>query len=142
MQASGRGLLARLARVLRKVNRGEEARAAYLRLAALGVGSPQARVAGVPAELVARQALCELSGLTADAEALKRDLLQARWQITRGQFQFYWSEASRLAGHSTADPLPAEAAALSEAADQWWRDFNREQSPRGQTTMWASAPGW
>jgi signal transduction histidine kinase len=128
------GALMREARVLRKTGRTEEARAVYLRLAASG----EARVAGVPAELVARHALCELSESKPDASALKRDLLAARWHLTRAQFEFYWSEASRLSG--VDEPVPADAAALSEAVAQWWR--GSEPGLRGQTTLWVGDRPW
>ncbi len=137
--AIGAGALMRLARVLRKIGRNQEARAAYLRLAEVG-GRGETRIAGEPVELIARHALCELSGLRADAEALKQDLLHARWQLTRGQFEFYWLETSRLSGNS--DPIPAEAAALSEVVTQRWTDINREQGARGQTTMWVGEQPW
>lgn len=72
-----------------------EARTAYLDLANAG---SQARVADVPAELIAH-ALCELSGEKTDAQALQQDLLRSRWQLTRGQFAYYWSESARLSGN-------------------------------------------
>ena len=91
------GALMRLGRVWRKLGRQEESRVAYQQLSSIaGV-----RVAGAPAELVGRQALCGHAGARADAaalecsEALKADLLRGRWHLTRGQFEFYWSEASR-----------------------------------------------
>jgi signal transduction histidine kinase len=131
------GALVRTARVLRKLGRPAEARATYLDLANMG---GDAVVAGVPAELIARHAMCELSGDKTDAQALKQDLLQARWQLTRGQFAYYWSEASRLSGNS--EPVPAEAAALSAVVSQAWPDINREQAPRGQTTIWVDQHPW
>ena len=75
---------------------------------------------------------------------MKRDLLRARWQLTRGQFEYYWSEASRLSGDRANDPepLPADAAALSEVVARGWKDINREESPRGQTTMWVGEHPW
>ena len=124
------GALLRLARVLRKAGRTAEARDAYTQLAALG----SARVAGVPADLVARHALCELSGSREDAQALQAGLRRARWPLTRGQFAFYWSEAGRLAGE--VQPVPSEPAAWSEAVALAWGDLMREQSPRGQSTLW------
>jgi signal transduction histidine kinase len=138
--ATRAGALMRLARVLRKIGRNEEARAAYLRLADISGEVGEARIAGVPAELVARHALCELSGLRTDAQTLKQDLLRARWQLTRGQFEYYWSEASRLSGNP--DPVPAEAAALSEVVAQEWTDIDGEQRTRGQTTMWVGGHPW
>ena len=125
------GALVRMARVLLKTGHKDEARAVYVQLAGFG---DEARVGGVPAELAARHALCELSGSKADAGALKRDLLAARWQISRGQFEYYWSEASRLAGDS--EPAPSEAVALSEVVSQGWNEIDSGQSPRGQSTIW------
>jgi signal transduction histidine kinase len=119
-----------MARVLRKTGRNDDARTLYAQLAAIA----DARVAGAPAELVARHALCELSGSKADAAALKTDLTHARFRLNRGQFQFYWSEASRLAGDPT--PVPSEPAALSEVVEQGWDQIARDPAPRGQRTIW------
>ena len=130
------GALMRMARVLRKTGRTEEARAAYIRLE----NSGEARVAGVPAELIARHALSEISSLKTDAQALQHDLLSARWQLTRGQFEFYWQEASRLA--SETGTVPAQSAALSDAAAQWWHESHHDQSLSGQTTMWVDNRPW
>ncbi|HEY2014788.1 MAG TPA: histidine kinase dimerization/phospho-acceptor domain-containing protein, partial [Bryobacteraceae bacterium] len=128
------GALMRLGRVWRKMGRTDESRTAYTRLAAVeGV-----KVAGAPSELVARLALCELVKQRSDAEALKADLLRGRWHLTRGQFEFYWSETSRLASGASglAEPAPAESVILSEAAALVWNGRGREQGPRGQETVW------
>lgn len=104
------GALLRLARVLRKTGRKEQSLAAYQRLATIaGV-----RVVGAPAELVARHAICVLEGRKEDAERLLSDLRDARWQLLRGQFEFYWDEVSKLAGRH--DAPDAERVALAEAA--------------------------
>jgi len=124
------GALMRLGRVLRKAGRTEEARAAYARLATLG----GVAVAGAPADLVAAEAMSEISGRRSDAEGLRKDLLEVRWRLTRGQFEFYWAEAARRAG---ADPVePAEPAALSQAAALVWEQRGREPFARGQDTVW------
>ena len=124
------GALMRIARVLRKSGRLAEAREAYLQLA----GEPGVSVAGVPADLVARHELCALSGRAEDARALQADLLRARWPLTRGQFEFYWSDTARQAG--SAETLPAGALAWSEAVERQWDDLAREPGTRGQTTFW------
>ena len=104
------GALLRLARVLGKLGRREESRAAYTRLAAVtGV-----RVAGAPAELVARHALGDAS--------LRQDLLAGRWHLTRGQFEFYFGGAP-----------PEDRQALAEAAALAWN----ATGARGNTTVWA-----
>jgi len=129
------GALMRIARVFRKAGRNQEARASYTQLAAIA----DAKVAGVPAALVAQHALGELSRSKPEAAALKADLTQARYRLTRGQFEFYWSEASRLASDST--PPPAESIALSEVITQGWDQLTREPGVRGQRTVWlASQP--
>jgi signal transduction histidine kinase len=103
------GALLRLARVLRKLNREEEARAVYTRLAAIsGV-----KVAGVPADLVARHELAEPS--------LRADLLRGRWHITRGQFEFYFGE-----------PVPEDRRLLADAAAVVWNPANAPS----QSTVW------
>jgi len=110
------GALLRLARVLRKTGRKERSLAVYHRLEAIaGV-----RVAGAPADLVARHEICVLRGGHEDAERLLAGLRDARWQLRRGQFEFYWDEACRLAGkRETPDAVRvalAQAAAAAAAA--------------------------
>ena len=125
-RALAAGALLRLSRVLRNSGQMEQSRLRYTQLA----GMTGVKVAGAPADLVARKALCELSGQKSDAQALSRDLLLGRWQLTRGQFEYYWAEASRLAG-ATASP-PAEAIALTEAAGHIWLDRQHDPDVRGQ----------
>src|ERR1017187_1158981 len=108
--ATRAGALLRLARVLGKLGRREESRAAYMLLAAAG----GVRVAGAPAELVARHALGD--------DSLREELLRGRWHLTRGQFEFYFGGGA-----------PEDRQALAEAVAQAWN----EASARGQTTVWA-----
>jgi signal transduction histidine kinase len=128
--ATRAGALLRIGRVLRKLNRPEESRAVYEKLAALAGVS----VAGAPAELVGRSSAAQLSNSRTAAEALQQDLLHGRWRLTRGQFEFYWSEAARLAG-GVAQP-PAEAMAFSEAAGLAWQGRQRDPQARQQETVW------
>jgi signal transduction histidine kinase len=103
------GALLRLARVLQKLGQTNESRAAYARLAQqTGV-----RVAGAPADLVARHAMGDPN--------LREDLLRARWHLTRGQFEFYFG-----------GPAPEPRQALAEAAAMVWNN----SGARGQTTLW------
>jgi signal transduction histidine kinase len=103
------GALLRLARVQRNTGHTDEARLAYTRLAAIsGV-----HVAGVPAELVARHELAD--------PLLRGDLLNGRWHLTRGQFEFYLGE-----------PIPTSRRLLGDAVAQIWNP----PSARGQTTVW------
>ncbi|HTS65006.1 MAG TPA: HAMP domain-containing sensor histidine kinase [Candidatus Acidoferrales bacterium] len=103
------GALLREARALRKAGHEAEARAAYARLA----GISDVRVAGVPADLVARHELGD--------PTLSADLLRGRWHLTRGQFEFYFG-----------GPAPEEQRLLAEAAAVVW---NPPNGP-GQTTVW------
>jgi signal transduction histidine kinase len=104
------GALLRLARALRKTGSKDKSLGAYRRLA----GIEGVRVAGAPAELVARHAICAFEGRNEDAERLLADLAQGRWQLRRGQFEFYWDAVSKLAGrHEEPD---ATEVALAEAA--------------------------
>jgi signal transduction histidine kinase len=118
--------------VLRKAGRTGEARQVYGQLASI-----DARVAGVPAELIARHELADLSADMPAAIGLKRDLLEARWRLGRGAFLFYWSEAARLS--SDASPIPQESLSLADAVSQWWRDYGESPGERGQATIWAGA---
>lgn len=110
------GALMRLGRVLSKLGPGAESRAAYVRLA----GIAGVRVAGAPAELVGMHALGDAR------EAIQKDLLAGRWALTRGQFEFYWSEV-------TGGEPPSEVRGLAEAAAVAWA----QPGSRGQTTVWA-----
>jgi signal transduction histidine kinase len=129
------GALMRLARVLRRSGQTEGARAVYERLSQIeGV-----RVAGAPATLVARHALCELSRDPADAGRLQEDLRAGRWPLTRGQFEFYWEEAARLSGHEEG---PGERADRTDAAAVAWSEWKRTASTRGQRTIWVDGRPW
>lgn len=124
------GALLRMARVLRAMGRLQESRLAYQRLA----GVPDTRAAGVAAELVARLELARLSGTKPEAEALLGDLQRGGWRLSRGQFEFYWSEASRLAGRKAGPP--AEAVMLAETVGKVWSERQRNAEPRGLESLW------
>ncbi len=130
-RALAAGALLRLGRVLRNSGREQQSRARYVQLAEFA----DVRVAGAPADLVARKALCELSRDPAEALSLARDLLRGRWSLTRGQFAYYWDEAARLSG-GTAPQIPAESIDFSEAAGQVWSERQRDSDMRGQRTVW------
>jgi signal transduction histidine kinase len=129
------GALMRLARVLRRSGQTEAASIVYERLSRIdGV-----RVAGAPAALVARHALCDLSRDSADAMRLQEDLLAGLWALTRGQFEFYWEEATRLSGH---EERLGERTGLTEAAAVAWSEWKRTASMRGQRTIWVDGRPW
>lgn len=104
------GALLRWARVLRGMGRKEQSLAVYQRLGSVA----GARVAGAPADLVARHEIAVLRGDRQEAENLLADLRDARWPLRRGQFEFYWEDVSRLAGRQES-PDPVRVA-FAEAA--------------------------
>ncbi|MGA1995909.1 MAG: HAMP domain-containing sensor histidine kinase [Bryobacteraceae bacterium] len=130
------GALMRLARVERNSGQGAGAAEAYRQLAAIA----SAKVAGAPADLAARLALAGLPGRKNDGDALLADLRAVRWQLTRGQFEFYWDAAASVADRGVSPP--ADAVALTEAAMQLWDPRNRPPAARGQTTLWVDGRPW
>jgi signal transduction histidine kinase len=115
------GALVREARVLRNTGRERESRAVYSVLA----GIRGVTVGGAPADLAARCALGDPS--------IKEDLLRGKWALTRGQFEFYWSQAADGARLPRSAP-PAGSAALTEAAVLAGQ--SAEGSGSGQRTAW------
>jgi len=111
------GALVRIARLYRRLGETRSAQDAYGKLAAIR----NAMVAGAPADLVARTELRDAT--------VGRDLLNGRWQVSRDQLEFYWSQASREA-------LPADAMALSDAAAMAVESGKRNQASRGEETLW------
>ncbi len=117
------GALVRIARIHRRMGDSKSMQAAYRKLASIS----NANVAGAPAELVARTEMKDAS--------LARDLLNGRWQISREQFEFYWSEVSK-------ENPPADAMALSEAAAIALENAKRNPASRGEETVWAGNRGF
>ncbi len=70
---------------------------------------------------------------------LQKDLLAGLWTLTRGQFEFYWEEATRLSGH---EERLGERAGLTEAAALAWSEWKRTASIRGQRTTWVDGRPW
>jgi signal transduction histidine kinase len=116
------GALLRAARAQRNLGQAAQSRALYRRLAEM----QNVNVAGAPAELVAKLALCEP---TEACPAVAEGLREGRWQLTQPQFEFYSAEA-----HAGAPA--AEAVELAQAAARAWDERNRNQNARGQETIW------
>jgi len=148
--ATRAGALVRLARTLRKANRHLEALVAYDELAAIAAvspGDPPVRLAGVPADLMARQARCALfeelerrdQARSAAAELLA-DLQRRRWQLTESVYRFYMDDAGRRSGTpSSPDALEPDALA-SSVQSLWveWRDAaGRADHLSGRRSTWA-----
>jgi len=138
------GALVRLGRNLRKNNQIQEALAVYEELARLG-STP---VGGDPAELLARQARCELlnalnrpSELQLAAKSLDADLQQGRWRLDRVSYQFHSQEVQRWLTFEP-DTLAERQAALALAAaveslwEQWQELRQGKGSARGRRGLW------
>ena len=118
------GALLRLARALRKSGRSDEALRAYSDLKEI----TDARVSGLPSDLVARRARCALldelrrtGERTAEASALHADLIAARWPLDEGTFFSYSDQAARWAGLEPS--LPRDRLGLSAAATWAWQEW-------------------
>jgi len=132
--------LTRIARNWRNSGRWEEATRAYGELRALG----QVTVGGLPAELLARDALCSLLEergdvvrLKEEASALSADLGRGRWRLSESAHVYYAGQARRRTGAASADDTRPEATALSEAAQVLWSEWQRA----GQGNLPAAAVG-
>lgn len=134
------GALLRLARVLAKDGRSDEALRAYSLLASLDTVS----VHGLPAALVAGHArigILRARGRArearTEADSLLARLAAGRWRLSRGSFEFYHEETLRArdisrtradsaAGNAGSAPPapPAEKVLLSRAVDSLWRAWS------------------
>jgi len=123
--------LNRIARNWRKGGRWEEAIRAYADLRALG----PVTVSGLPAELLARDALCSLheergdiARLKEEASALYADLGRGRWIIDEAAYIYYAGQARQRMGAAAAEEDTRLAAlVLSEAARVLWGEWQRNR---------------
>jgi len=138
------GALLRLGRNLRKSKQLQEALTVYEELAGLG----SIPVGGDPAELLARQARCELlkeldqpSELQREAGSLDADLQKGRWKLDRVSYLFHSQQVQRWL---TVDPdtradRQADLALAAAVESLWehWQELRRgEESGRGRRTLW------
>ena len=125
------GALLRLGRTLRRQQRWNDALVAYRSLAAIdGVA-----IAGAPADLQARRAICAVladTGRTEDlareASALQTDLLAGRWTLDRPAWELTAGEIARWSGR----PLPGlvDRRLFSAAADLLWTERSHDAAAR------------
>jgi signal transduction histidine kinase len=130
------GALIRLARNLRRSGAFDEALATYGR-----IQPSDAAVGGVPADLLARWARCELlaelgrtTELQDEARLLARDVLAGRWRLDRTQFQIHLADAQRWSGRPEG---PAPAAIALASSVEWlygrWRRTSPGEAFSGRT---------
>lgn len=123
------GALLRVARVHRRQERWDAAVRAYRNLAAIG----EVTIEGVPADLIARRALCavlEESGntneLQREAVALEHDVLAGRWPLDRASWDVTVADIVRWAGRplrASSDRLP-----FSTVADTLWKEWRGDRA--------------
>jgi signal transduction histidine kinase/tetratricopeptide (TPR) repeat protein len=118
----------RLARNYRKIGHWQEAVRAYGELRALG----PVTVGGLPAELLARDALCSLleerrdeKQLKEEASTLHADLGRGLWKIGEATYAYYSSQARQRMGASAVDSSRGDTLALSEATKVVWEEWQR-----------------
>ncbi len=152
------GALVRLGRNLQKIGRPHDAIEAYDALGRLG----DARVGGLPSELVARSARCALfeklrqpDRLEREATALHAGLLEGRWRIDRPTYLFYLRAARGWLGIRDDQVVDSPALAMADAVESLWNEWRRQQRGDGGAggvraagspghpllIMWRSAPG-
>jgi len=122
----------RIARNQRKSGNFQQAFATYDRLASFG----GIFFAGVPADLTARSARCFLleemgraEDLQHEASALREDLLNGRFRLTRPVYQLHADQVRRWSARTEA----AEQArlALSDGVEWLWREWQKARSGTG-----------
>jgi len=142
------GALLRRARVLRNLDRVDDALSDYRALALYSDLS----LDGMPVELLARRAQCGLlqelsrrAELAREAASLERDLLAARWTLNR----IDWELAAGQIAEWTGRPLVASPLQIAHAdAADWFRTANLSSAGRksaafqglSMTLLWTS-PG-
>ncbi|BCS35279.1 hypothetical protein TBR22_A45060 [Luteitalea sp. TBR-22] len=127
------GALMRLARVLRRQGRDEEALQAY----AVLVQASDVVIEGRPADLIARLGRCRVldavgrrDDLAREGRELRVDLARGRWPITSALWASVFADATRWAGPSAGGlaTLDDDVAAAGALEQYWWQ---RQGPPPG-----------
>jgi len=129
--------LVRRARNFRKGGRWQDAVSTYEQLARI----ENVKVHGIPADLLARGALCDVlqehdAGvrLQHEASALYKDLQSGRWHLVRPVYDVYAEQVRRVLGSEAASVPAPETVAIAEAAQSLWREWETGRSlPPRQT---------
>ena len=129
------GALLRLARLHRSEGRTDAALAVYTDLATI----TDVAFDGMPADLLARRASCDLldrarrtEALSTCARAVASDLLAGRWSLDHASWKISADQIARWT--STPLDVDTDRAAITEAADWFWRESRRaDDAPRADT---------
>ncbi len=125
------GALLRLARVHRRAKRWDDALRAYRDLVDIfGVA-----IEGIPADLVARRAVCsvlEEAGRTQElgeeTASLEDDFLAGRWMLDQPAWELTARQLEQWTGHAL--PVSTEGKAFSAVADWLWDEWQRNPADR------------
>jgi signal transduction histidine kinase len=123
--------LLRLARIMRKEQQAARSLPFYDQLAQLDDVS----VAGVPADLVARDARCAVladlgraADLRREVAALRADLIGARWRLDRATYRFYVGRVQTILAATSGPSLANDTAlALANSVEALWADWRRSR---------------
>ena len=131
------GALLRLARLSRSEGHTNAALTAYADLARI----TDVAFDGMPTDLLARRASCDLLARAGRADAgatcaqtVARDLLAGRWSLDHASWQISADQISRWT--STSLEVDAGRRAVSDAAEWFWREPRRTHDMPGATTSW------
>ena len=127
------GALIRLARTLRKTEANGKALDVYADVSQLS----GAAVGGVPADLLARWARCELlesaqrhDDLQREARALHVDLVRGRWHLGRATYELHSEDVRRWTGTDPAATGAGDRLALAAAVEILWNDWRAGTTDR------------
>ena len=134
------GALLRIARVDRRDGRTGQALDAYRAMLAIsGVA-----IDGVPSDLEARRAICDVlaeSGRKADlareAASLQADFLAGQWKLEEPEWELTAAQIAQWTGQAII--ISPERKALSEAADWLWAESQRLE-PSGHRIIGTDVP--
>jgi signal transduction histidine kinase len=140
--ATRAGALLRLGRSLRRAGQLQAALAVYDQLAQMRSVS----LGGLPAELLAREARCELleelrqgPEVQREARALDLDLHGGHWQLTRPAYLFYEQQARHWLNPEQSpqgykDVAEQESLALAAGVEALWEEWQRIRRGEGPAT--------
>jgi tetratricopeptide (TPR) repeat protein len=131
------GALVRLARVHRSARRWDDALEHYRQLETMA----HVRIAGTPADLQARRAICDVLAQAARREALDResaalrdDLNRGRWTLDRPAWELTAADIERWTGAPV--PVERDRLAVSNLAARLWPAASISSSTTRRSLWW------